>query len=656
MIPEFGLCSLIIAFGLALLTAVLLPLAVFKPQWAYCQGIAKPLALGQCFFVLLSFLILMFCFTTDNFSVLYVAQNSYSGLPLIYKICAVWGAHEGSLLLWALILSVWTVSVTCLTRANEQHVRLNSEGFETASRERALITGILSALQTGFLFLLLQTSNPFNRLLPFPAKEGIDLNPLLQDPGFVLHPPLLYLGYVGFAVPFAFVIAAMLLKDQSFQWARRARPWALLAWSFLTLGIILGSWWAYYELGWGGWWFWDPVENASFMPWLMGAALVHALLIASDQKIFSAWSILLALSAFILSLMGTFLVRSGVLSSVHAFASDPLRGIYILSFLGIVSLGSLGLYLYRQPQSATRLPISFFSKQALLLLGNMILFVATLTVLLGTLYPLLIEVLSQEKISVGPPYFNSVFIPILVPALLLMAITPHLNWHSERWQQLRPKVQKIGLIFVGLTVMWLIFFQRFFSLIATCGILLGIWVAVGTVFKLISYKPFWRMPVQKWGMVLAHLGLSCVVLGITLTSSLESEKEFKIAVGQTVSMGQYQLLFHDLKEIAGTNFHGVEGNFVLKNQEKEIAQLYPQKRYFVPRNLPMTETAINAGFLRDFYLALGESLADGSWSVRFYIKPFVRWIWLGGLMIAVGAFLSALALFNREFNQVENKS
>lgn len=636
MIPEFGLCALIMAFCLALLSAIMLPVSVFQQKNAQLSYQAKPLVLGQCFFILLSFLTLIFCFLQDDFSVYYVAQNSYSHLPFIYKLCATWGAHEGSLLLWSLILSFWTVALAVQSR--------------TIPHKLVTLTlGILSGLQSAFLLLILQTSNPFHRLLPFPAQEGADLNPLLQDPGFILHPPFLYLGYVGFALPFAFAMATLILKEETSSWTKWAKPWALLAWGFLSIGIVLGSWWAYYELGWGGWWFWDPVENASFMPWLVGTALIHALLISPQQKIFSAWQLLLALSAFILSLIGTFLVRSGVLSSVHAFASDPLRGIYILTFLAIVILGASGFYLFRQKEEFASTSIALLSKQSLLLLGSIIFFVAMLTVLLGTLYPLLIEVLVQEKISVGPPYFNSVFIPILLPALILMAITPHVHWQQETWQQLRSKLKKILIAFAGVAIIT-IACSWGLPILTLGGILVGVWVVVGTLYKLIQHwlqKRSWRLSLKTWSMVLAHLGVSFVVLGVTLTTALEVEKEFKIFVGQTVILNDYQLTFQKMTDITGPNFQGKEGHFIIAKNHQTVAELNPQKRFFIPRELPMTETAISPGLLKDFYLALGESFADGSWSVRFYIKPFVRWIWIGGLWIAMGAFLAAFAAFKQ---------
>lgn len=634
MIPEFGLFCLILSMILAISLTILSPIGLIEEKFAFLQNIAKPAVYGQCFFVILSFLTLMFCFVNNDFSVAYVAQNSNSHLPLIYKICAVWGAHEGSLLLWSLILTIWMAAVAFFSKQLPQDLA-------------TMVLTVLGAIQVGFLVLLLHTSNPFARILPFFPEDGSDLNPLLQDPGFILHPPFLYLGYVGFAVPFAFALAAMSLR-KNIPWAMYARPWALMAWSFLTVGITLGSWWAYYELGWGGWWFWDPVENASFMPWLVGAALGHALMVSSRNPVFSSWSMVLAISAFLLSLMGTFLVRSGVISSVHAFASDPKRGVFILGFLAVVSACSFGLYIFRA-KSNNKISTRILSKEALILLGNVIFFVAMLTVLLGTLYPLIIEVLQNAKISVGPPYFNSVFIPIMFPLLMLMAIAPYLQWGQGSFSQLLKKIRVFLFVF-GVLALGIFYFRHTISPLSVVGVVLGSWVAIGTLFKSVSFLMAYRtFPLKQWGMFFAHLGIGFTVLGISLTTSLESEKEFKMGVKDIARIGQYEFLFNDLKDIHGSNYEGKQGHFIIKKNQQRIAELFPEKRFFIPRELPMTETAILPGLLRDFYIALGERFEDGSWSVRCYIKPFIRWIWLGGILVAVGAFLSGLVAFRQNF-------
>lgn len=633
MIPEFGLVTLILALMMSLVQAFVAPVGLINQRFAFCQTFSRPAAFGQCFFVVISFVTLMCCFVQDDFSLEYIAQNSNSHLPLVYKICAVWGAHEGSLLLWSLILALWTVAVATRTKALPKDVSV-------------IVLSILGCISIGFLLLLLQTSNPFARILPFSPNEGADLNPLLQDPGFVLHPPFLYMGYVGLAVPFAFAITAMILKNKPIPWATWARPWALLAWSFLTVGITLGSWWAYYELGWGGWWFWDPVENASFMPWLVGAALGHALLIsASKQQLFNSWSLLLALSAFILSLIGTFLVRSGVVSSVHAFASDPSRGTFILGFLALVVMFSFGLFISRGIKAQTLSRSSAYSRESLMLLGNVILYVATLTVLLGTLYPIFIEVLKEERLSVGPPYFNSVFIPIMIPLLGLMAIAPHIKWGEDTIGLLWPKM-KIALLLSPIVVASL-FFLKDFPVMSYIGILFGAWVLAGTLFAVWKLNVNGNLGLSRWGMILAHFGIGLAVLGIALTTALETEKDLKMSLGETVRIQKYEFVFKDLKDIQGPNYEGIQATFLINQNQKLLNKLYPEKRFFIPRNTPMTETAIYPGLFRDFYIALGERLDDGSWTVRLYIKPFIRFIWLGGLMIALGAFIASLVAFRQ---------
>jgi cytochrome c-type biogenesis protein CcmF len=635
IVPELGHFSLILALASTLVLVCASPLATNKKQ-EYLQHLTKPAVYSQCFFLSLAFITLTYCFMQNDFTVAYVAENSYSALPLIYKICAVWGAHEGSLLLWSFILSFWTLSFACSRKINFKY--------------QSMTLSVLGSINIGFLILLLHTSNPFDRLLPGAPLEGLDLNPLLQDPGFVLHPPILYMGYVGLAVPFALSITGLIYWKDKFSWAAAARPWALLAWAFLTGGITLGSWWAYYELGWGGWWFWDPVENASFMPWLLGAGFVHALIMSSKSEQFNAWCTFLAISTFLLSLLGTFLVRSGIISSVHAFASDPLRGTFILGFLSLVMFLSYGLYVYRFSQASLSKKVPFLSKESFLYLGNILFLVATLTVLLGTLYPLITEVLWDEKISVGPPYFNQVFVPLMLPILLLMPIAPFVSWNQETLDRLKQKLMPIGIIFGLLVLALLLFLYNKFALLSLIGILLGGWVVVATLGKLVNQIRLQQFHFKFSGMFFAHLGIGIATLGITLTSVLETEQDLSLSVGTSVKVGQYHFTFNALDDVIGPNFQGKRGEFTIAKQGKTIATLYPEKRFFIPRNLPMTETAIKAGWLRDFYIALGEPLEDGAWTVRLYIKPFIRWIWFGGIMIALGAALSSLNTFRQARN------
>jgi cytochrome c-type biogenesis protein CcmF len=628
MIPEFGLFSLI----LALCFAFVLMAGGMNRSLTVLQ---RPVTYGLCAFVILSFLILVYGFLQDDFSISYVAQNSNTHLPFMYKLCAVWGGHEGSLLLWVFILSLWTLGVTILSRGLPAPIMRS-------------LYAVLGAIHAGFLLLLLHTSNPFLRLLPSIPAQGADLNPLLQDPGFVMHPPFLYLGYVGFAIPFAFAIAAMLNPKEPFSWAKWARPYALLAFSFLTIGISLGSWWAYYELGWGGWWFWDPVENASFMPWLVGAALVHALRVSSLKPLFNSWSLLLALCAFILSLVGTFLVRSGVLASVHAFASDPARGVFILYFLAAVMIGSFALYLVHLQRAQGAMRLQFVSKESFILLGNIIFITATATVLLGTLYPLMMEVLTREKISVGSPYYSAVFVPIMMPLLLLMSFAPYTFWEQDSTKALFLRLVKPLLLCVGIIAVVGYFSWLSLPAISLVGVALGILIVISSLFKLWGNFSF-----NKMGMILAHFGLGMAVLGISLTTALQTEKEVQLSVGGSIKVSKYDVAFVGLNEQTGPNYIGKQGHFVISQNNQLIANLYPEKRFFTARETMMTETAIDPGFLRDFYIALGERFHDGSWSVRIYIKPFVRWLWLGGIFVALGAFIAALTALQSNYKRRE---
>lgn len=614
VIPELGVFCLISAFVLAAILST--------SQWVDFKVNMLTLLWGKIGFIILGFATLLLCFIQDNFSVSYVALNSNTNLPFIYKICALWGAHEGSLLLWILILALWTMLIIPL-------------------RQEKIIT-VLSMISLGFLFLLLHTSNPFQRLLPDYPKQGIDLNPLLQDLGFVLHPPILYLGYVGFAIPFAFSIAALLEKDERGAWVQRARPYALIAWGFLTIGIALGSWWAYYELGWGGWWFWDPVENASLMPWLMGGALCHALMLSSKRKQYIGWCHLLAMGTFILSLMGTFLVRSGVISSVHAFASDPKRGLYILLFLFSVITVSFTLFLWRwHPAKShiadTQIKLGRVSRDLGILLGNVILIVMTLTVLLGTLYPLGMEIFLEKRMSVGGPYFKTMFIPLVALLLLLMSIVPHISWEKGTFSNIKaPLIILMGGILAFMIVGWQ-------DLLVYASVLLG-----GCLILSVLYCFFQKSVKNRWGMTLAHVGLGVSIIGMTLVNYLETEVQTQLAVGGAVNLGDTTFFFQSVKVKNGPNFEGRQAHFSVEKEGKKIAELYPEKRYFPTRQVVMTEAAIKPGFLKDYFIALGEELDDDRWSLRIHIKPFIRWIWLGAILIAAGTFCSGVSQIRKE--------
>jgi cytochrome c-type biogenesis protein CcmF len=600
------------------------------------MAVARPAAQAQLLFVLIAFGALTWSFIQNDFSVAYVAQNSNSALPLQYRISAVWGAHEGSLLLWALTLVIWTNAVVLFSRS----LPLNMV---------ARVIGVLGLISIGFLLFMLLTSNPFVRLLP-AAAEGRDLNPLLQDPGLVFHPPMLYMGYVGFAVPFAFAIAAMLGGRLDAAWARWSRPWTNVAWMFLTLGIALGSWWAYYELGWGGWWFWDPVENASFMPWLVGTALMHSLAVTEKRSAFKAWTVLLAIFAFSLSLLGTFLVRSGVLTSVHAFATDPARGVFILIFLGLVIGGSLVLYAWRAPRIRSVGTFQLVSRETALLLNNVILVVAAASILLGTLYPLVLDALGLGKISVGPPYFNSVFIPLTAPLAVLVGFGMMARWKQDTFGRLVGKLRVAMIVSLVLGLAWVLLLLPSFKLAAVIGTVLAVWVVAASVVSLrarLVNQPqlgaaLRNIPRGFWGMTVAHMGIGVFIIGIILTSLYSIEKDVRLAPGESFSMAGYRFQLEGVSEVEGPNYVANQGKMTVTKDGKLIGLMEPQKRIYRVQRMPMTEAAIDAGLTRDLFVALGEPIdAQGAWSVRLYVKPYIRWIWLGALIMACGGLLAA---------------
>ena len=629
MIPELGHFALILALLVALVQGTL-PLAGAARNSLPWIALARPAARAQFLLVAIAFGCLTWAFVANDFSVVYVAQHSNSRLPLEYRIAGVWGGHEGSLLLWMLMLSTWTVAVSFLSR-------------HLPDAMAARVIGVLGLVAAGFLLFILLTSSPFDRLLP-AADDGRDLNPLLQDPGLVFHPPMLYMGYVGFSVAFAFAIAALLSGQLDAAWARWSRPWTTAAWVFLTLGIALGSWWAYYELGWGGWWFWDPVENASFMPWLVGTALVHSLAVTEKRGGFKNWTVLLAIAAFSLSLLGTFLVRSGVLSSVHAFATDPRRGIFILIFLAAVVGGSLYLFALRAPKVGLGGTFGLVSRESALLMNNVLLLVACGSVLLGTLYPLFIDALGLGKLSVGPPYFNSVFVPLMVPVLLLMAPGPLMRWkHARLADTLKPLWPAVlGALTFAIAVP--LAYGQWSPLVAL-GLLLAAWIVgagvVGIVARLRGSQGGWfAQPRSWWGMHFAHLGVAAFVVGVTLVSAYQEEKDVRMEPDDTVSVGGYGFRFVGVRPEMGPNYRAMVGEVELSKDGKVLKTLHPEKRSYLSSAMPMTEAAIDAGILRDVYVSLGEPIDERAWSVRVYYKPFVDWIWGGCLLMALGGLLA----------------
>ena len=630
MTVELGQISLMAAL-LTALTLGLLPMIGSYTGNRRLMAVSTTASLIQCLLLFISFGILTSAFVMQDFSVEYVARNSNSLLPMSYRYSAVWSAHEGSLLLWELILGLWIASVALFSK------RL-PEVF------RARVLAVLGWVSVGFLLFIMLTSNPFGRLIP-SAVEGMDLNPLLQDFGLIIHPPMLYMGYVGFSVAFAFAVAALLGGEVSRDWVRWSRPWTLVAWAFLTLGIALGSWWAYYELGWGGYWFWDPVENASFMPWLVGTALIHSQAVTEKRGAFGNWTLLLALSAFSLSLLGTFLVRSGVLTSVHAFASDPTRGIFILGYLAVVVGGSLTLYAARAPKMIQGGGFAGLSRETFLLINNLVFAVLAAMVLTGTLYPLLIDALGAGKISVGPPYFGLLFSWLLVPMVLALPIGIYSRWQQDSASRLAGKLRAPLLlsVVVGASA-W--FMKQEMGLIAAIGITGGAWVILASLFyvgQLLKRKNSLIIPGSVLAMTLAHAGLGVFLIGLSVTSSLSSEKHLRMEAGDKYEMSGYTFEFTGISKVQGPNYMADEGEFIISKGGREVTRLHPQKREYAQRGNTMTEAAIDPGFLRDLYVSLGEPLDQSgrAWAVRIYHKPFIRWIWLGAILITAGGLLAA---------------
>ena len=635
MLPEFGQVALVLALLVAALQAVL-PLVGAHRSLGPWMAVARPAAHAQLLLVGVAFVVLTAAFVTRDFSVSYVAHNSNSLLPLGYRFTAVWGSHEGSLLLWALVLALWTSAVAAFSRGLPAPVV-------------ARVLGVMGLVSVGFLAFLIFTSNPFERLLP-AAAEGNDLNPLLQDPGMIIHPPMLYFGYVGFAVPFAFAIAALLDRStaddgQWRRWLRWTRPWTNVAWAFLTLGIALGSWWAYYELGWGGWWFWDPVENASFMPWLVGAALIHSQAVTEKRGAFRGWTLLLAIATFSLSLLGTFLVRSGVLTSVHAFAADPSRGMFILVFLGIVVGGSLVLYALRAPGGEDGKPFTAASRETLLLVNNLLLSTACAMVLLGTLYPLLADALELGKISVGPPYFSMLFILLMAPLVALVPFGPLTRWQRDQPSRVMAMLLPwlVAALVGGAIAFWMAP-QGPWKVAA--GIAGALWVGLGTLrFVWSRVRPAnggrGRLTPEMWGMVLAHLGVSVFLVGALLVEGMQVQREVAVRPGELVDLGAYEFRLVQVEKHPGPNYVADRGTVEVFRDGTPYTTLYPEKRAYVAGGQVMTEAALDQGITRDLFVALGEPLGDNAWALRMQIKPFVRWIWAGALLMVLGGFITA---------------
>ena len=640
MIAELG------NYALALSLAIAVLLAIF-PLWGAEKGnvqfmaLARPMTYGLFLILSVSFGALFYVFAINDFSVQYVVNNSNTTLPIYYRLSAVWGSHEGSLLLWIWLLSLWSAAVALFSK------RLPQEAV-------ARVLGIMGIISIGFLLFVLFTSNPFTRTFPDFPVDGKELNPLLQDIGLIFHPPLLYMGYVGFSVAFAFSIASLMTGKLDTAWARWSRPWTMAAWVFLTLGIVLGSWWAYYELGWGGWWFWDPVENASFMPWLAGTALLHSLAVTEKRGSFKAWTVLLAILAFSLCLLGTFLVRSGILVSVHAFASDPTRGLYVLAYLIVVIGGSLTLYAYKGSQIRSRDNAERYSRESLLLLNNILLMTALCVVLLGTLLPLVHKQLGLGSISIGAPFFDQMFLIIMTPFALLIGIGPLVKWRRDQFSAIRTPViaSVIIMLIAGFALPYLL--QDKLTVSAVLGTMMTVIIVLLSLYEMhqrATYRDtFWRgiskLSRSHWGMILAHLGVAMTVWGIAFSQNYSIERDVRMNVGDTVQIAGYDFTFKGISDANGPNYVGGKAQIDISRDGKHETTLYAEKRLYTVSKMPMTEAAIDWGFSRDLYAALGEKLDNNAWALRLYYKPFIRWIWLGGLFMALGG---VLCMFDRRY-------
>ena len=634
MIPEIGHFSLILAFCFAIVQGTLPLVGVWKNKPAL-SNLAVPAARMQFLFIATAFICLEYSFYANDFSVLYVASTSNSHLPVMYKLAALWGGHEGSMLLWVSILGLWTMAVTLFAKALPETFRIR-------------LIAVMGMVSIGFLAFVIFTSNPFERLIP-AALDGRDLNPLLQDPGMVFHPPVLYMGYVGFSVAFAFAIAALLDGKLDIAWARWTRPWTTVAWVFLTLGIAFGSKWAYYELGWGGWWFWDAVENASFMPWLVGTALIHSLAVTEKRDAFKVWTVLLSICAFSLSLLGTFLVRSGVLTSVHAFATDPRRGVFILLYLVVVIGGALLLFAWRAPKVGLGEKFDVVSRESMLLANNVVLVAAAGSVLLGTMYPLLMDALGAGKISVGPPYFDAVFVAIMAPGLFLMGLGPLAKWKKASLPEIGTRL-KVAAVISIISAALVPMLMGKLSLMVAVGVFMAFWIGSTTLILLTNriksrqtvspnlVENLKGIPLAFYGMLLAHLGIGVFILGVTLVKGYESEEDLRMDKNDVAKIGNLDFKFNGVAKIQGPNYESAQGTFTVTSSGKQMAVLHPEKRFYPVQGSVMTEADIKPGLVKDLYISLGEPLENGAWSVRIYIKPFVQWIWAGAIIMALGGF------------------
>jgi len=636
MVPEFGQFALILAFCLSVLLATL-PIVGAARDNALWMSLARPLTAGVFVFLSVCLVVLGYAFVTDDFSVQFVANHSNTLLPLQYKITAIWGGHEGSFLFWTFMLSFWMLMVSIFSR---------SLPMDFVAR----VLGVLGFLAAGYILFMIATSNPFDRVLPLAPRDGADLNSALQDIAFILHPPTLYMGYVGFSVVFAFAIAALLSGRLDAAWARWSRPWANMAWVWLTGGLALGSWWAYYELGWGGWWAWDPVENPPLITWLLGTALMHSLAVTEKRGVFKSWTVLLAILAFAGSLLGTFITRSGLLTSVHAFASDPTRGVFILGFIALTVGGSLVLYALRAPLIRNESSFSPISREVFLLTNNILLVVAAASVLLGTLFPMVYQAITDNLISIGPPYFNAIFVPLMALLVVALGFGPISRWKKTSTAYLREQLTMVAIAAVALGVILPLVITLEFSLTVTIGVSLAFWlvfaIARDVYNKVANKANRWQalrgLPANYLGMQLAHFGVAVMIVGVTLTSSFSMEKSVLLTPGQAIDLGDYDFQFNGTQPITGPNYVGDEATILVSRRGEFMRELHPEKRIYIASNSPSTEMAIDSGFFRDLFVTLGEGRESGAWSMTLYVKPFVRWIWLGAIFMVIGGITTAL--------------
>ncbi|MDX1490462.1 MAG: heme lyase CcmF/NrfE family subunit [Pseudohongiellaceae bacterium] len=648
MVPELGQFALIITFCLCVIlgTVPLLGATVGNRLWI---SLARPLTAGVFVFLSLCVIVLGYSFVTDDFSVSFVAQHSNTALPLQYKFTAIWGGHEGSFLFWTWMLGLWMLAVSIFSKAMP-------DDFV------ARVLAIMGLIGAGYTLFMIATSNPFDRVLPLSPADGADLNSALQDFAFIIHPPSLYMGYVGFSVVFAFAIAALMSGRLDAAWARWSRPWANAAWAILTIGIALGSWWAYYELGWGGWWAWDPVENPPMINWLLGTALIHSLAVTEKRGVFKSWTVLLAIMAFAASLLGTFITRSGLLTSVHAFASDPTRGVYILGFLGFIIGGSLLLFALRAPLMKSEFGFSAISREVFLLANNIILVVASAAILLGTLYPMVYQaVTGGDLLSVGPPYFNTIFVPLMSILVIFLVMGSISRWKKTSVAHLRKQLTMVAALSVALGVLIPLAVTLEFSFGASIATALGLWVILGVLQDIrikIANKAsvaqgLKSLALSYWGMQIAHFGFAVILLGASLTSIYSSEKSVLLSAGETVSLGNYEFLFEGTEPIRGANYIGDRAGFQVFKDGSYLEDLHPEKRLYTASGSPSTEMGIDSGFWRDLFITLGERRDSGAWSMTVYIKPFVRWVWLGAILMALGA---VVAVTDKRYRKMTVKS